>query len=185
MENGIMFPPVPTCAGAGLCLRRGDDLPRVIAGPGARGLIYGAVKLNGLVFIIGWPFFPPRKARRCYLPSGNNPNRAEKPSQLLTASSSPQNSTPNPDSHGPTPRTDPARVTLPKPTTQPQIPGDPIPGIVWSGTFFATPRWMGNGSASALPPQPRSPASPRDPPQPSIQPELPGGSQVEPEFNLF
>lgn len=58
MENRIMFPPVPTCAGAGLCLRRGDDLPGVIPGLGAQGLIYGAVKLNSLVFIIGWGFFP-------------------------------------------------------------------------------------------------------------------------------
>lgn len=66
MENGIMFPPVPTCAGAGLCLRRGDDLPGVIPGPilgpGARVLIYGAVKLNSLVFIIGClGFFSPQK----------------------------------------------------------------------------------------------------------------------------
>lgn len=58
MENRIMFPPVPTCAGAGLCLRRGDDLPGVIPRLGAQGLIYGAVKLNSLVFIIGWGFFP-------------------------------------------------------------------------------------------------------------------------------
>lgn len=139
MENGIMFPPVPTCAGAGLCLRRGDDLPGVIPGLGAQGLIYGAVKLNSLVFIIGWVFFP-RKARRLYLPSGKNPSRAEKPSQLLTASSSPQNVVPNPDSHGPTPRTDPARVTLPKPTTHPEILGDTMPAIGWSGTLLATPR---------------------------------------------
>lgn len=102
VENGIMFPPVPTCAGAGLCLRRGDDLPGVIRGPGARGLIYGAVKLNGLVFIIGWRwFFSPRKAHRRYLPSGKNPNRAEKPPQLLRATSSLQNTTRNPDSRGP------------------------------------------------------------------------------------
>ena len=140
MESGIMFPPIPTCAGAGLCLRGGDDLPGVIPRPGARGLIYGAVKVNSLVFITDWVFFYPRKVCRRYLPSGKNPSRAEKPSKLLRASSSPQNTIPNPISHHLTPLMDPARTVLPKPTAHSQIPRDLMLGIGFSGPLLAAPR---------------------------------------------